>query len=965
MNIWHIEVFNKEGVGDVVGLQLLRDIKELGIDGVERVCFKQVYLLEGEYSAGDIEKIAQRFLADPICQEFSVESLDEKAAVLPKDTARTHTVEIAYNPGVMDPWEETIGKGIIDLGCKEARSVKTIKKYVMEGSISSETLDTICDELLYNKLIQHRIRSSEKSDIEFLHSIPEYTFSLITVDLLSAANEELLAISKNAQLYLSLDEMKAIQAHFVRLGRNPTDCEIETIAQTWSEHCCHKTFRAAIEMEDRQIDNLLKSTVMKVTKELNKEWCLSVFKDNAGIIAFDEKNAIAVKVETHNHPSALEPYGGASTGIGGVIRDILGAGLGARPIANTDVFCFAPFDIPAQEIPGGVLHPRRIIKGVVSGVRDYGNRMGIPTVNGAVLFDKQYLGNPLVYCGTIGIMPKDMCTKKVDPGDVIIAVGGRTGRDGIHGATFSSGELTSSTKETLSGAVQIGNPIAEKKVLDVLLAARDRGLYKAITDCGAGGFSSAVGELGEETGAEVHLEKVPLKYAGLTYTEMWISESQERMVLAAAPDKAAELIELFAKEDVEATCIGTFTDDKRLKLYYNDNLVCDLDMEFLHRGMPRVRRTARWKVPRKTPLCLRASFSEYGSFILKTLAHPNVCSKEWIIRQYDHEVQAGTVSKPLVGARNDGPSDAAVMRPLFHSRRGIAVANGINSKYGIYDPYWMAASNIDEAIRQQVAVGADFEKIALLDNFCWGNPEDPYILGSLVRAAEACYDIARGFGCPFISGKDSLYNEYVSDRKKVSIPGTLLITSIGIVDDVGKAVSMDFKKPGDYVYIIGETRNELAGSAFCDVAGLSGGEVPRVDVARARITMEKLSQAIRTGIVSAAHDCSDGGLAVAVCEMAMAGEVGADIDLGSAPCFSDITQGYEVLFSESNSRFIVSVPAESSGEFERLLGDVKFGLLGRTKAEPDVRFISLDKAQNITLTLADIRHAWKSTLDWQ
>ena len=502
------------------------------------------------------------------------------------------------------------------------------------------------------------------------------------------------------------------------------------------------------------------------------------------MIDFDGRYALCFKVETHNHPSAIEPYGGASTGLGGVIRDPLGTGLGAKPIANTDVFCFAPPDFPHDKLPPGVLHPRRILKGVRAGVADYGNRMGIPTLNGAILFDERYLANPIVMCGTIGLMPKEAAqTGRQQRGDLIVLVGGRTGRDGIHGVTFASGLLTGESEAVSASSVQIGNAITEKKMVDVLLRAREQGLYRRITDCGGGGLSSAVGEMAAETGARVYLEKVPLKYSGLSYTEIWLSEAQERMVLAVPPDSAEALISLFSSEDVEATVIGEFTGDRRLKLFYQGNLVGDLDMEFLHNGLPQLEREAVWTPP-QYPEPEFAQPPDLGDDLKKILGSWNVCSKEWVIRQYDHEVQGGSILKPLVGANNDGPGDGAILRPVLDSEMGVIISNGINPKYGDIDPYWMAASAVDEALRQVIAVGGSLERVALLDNFSWGNPEKPDRLGGLVRAAQGCYDIALAYGTPFISGKDSLYNEYETDKESICIPPTLLISAMAVMENV-------------------------------------------------------------------------------------------------------------------------------------------------------------------------------------
>ncbi|MEK7852621.1 MAG: AIR synthase-related protein, partial [Planctomycetota bacterium] len=530
-------------------------------------------------------------------------------------------------------------------------------------------------------------------------------------------------------------------------------------------------------------------TIMKATKQLNKPWCVSVFKDNAGIIRFDDHYNICFKVETHNHPSAIEPYGGANTGIGGVIRDIMGTGLGGKPILNTDVFCFAPPDTLQEKIPPGVLHPKRIFRGVVAGVRDYGNRTGIPTANGALFFDERYLGNPIVFCGTVGLIPKDMCGKNANPGDAIVVVGGRTGRDGIHGATFSSVELHEKSEQTSGGAVQIGNAITEKALLDVLLQARDKGLYHCITDCGAGGLSSAVGEMGQDLGAVVNLEKVPLKYEGLSYTEIWISEAQERMVIAVAPEKEVELLTLCKSENVGATVIGRFTNDKTLRLFYNAQPVGEIDMDFLHNGIPRLERKATWhKTVFEEPNLPEKG--DYGADLKKILSAWNVCSKEWVIRQYDHEVQGGSVLKPLQGVNNDGPGDACIITPVLGSRKGIIVSNGMNPRYGDIEPYNMAASAIDEALRQIIAVGGNLGQVALLDNFCWGNTNKPDRLGSLVKTAQGCYDVAIAYGTPFISGKDSLNNEFITEKETIVIPPTLLFSSVAVMDDVRIAISM-------------------------------------------------------------------------------------------------------------------------------------------------------------------------------
>ncbi|VAW14654.1 Phosphoribosylformylglycinamidine synthase, PurS subunit / Phosphoribosylformylglycinamidine synthase, synthetase subunit, partial [hydrothermal vent metagenome] len=692
--IWRVEIKNKDGVFDSHGESTKRSIVDLGLETITQVETVLVYNLETDSSKEVVSKIVQDLLSDPITQKYSITNEGKPILVMP--LKGRHLVEIAYHPGVMDPVERSTLKGIKDIGVKNVSSVRTAIQYILSGKLTKSNLSTITDRILLNKLIQHKVSFPVK-DSDILPKVAEHQFNRIIVDLLKASDRMLVKLSKDGQLFLSLDEMKVIQKYFRKLKRNPIDCELETIAQTWSEHCFHKTFRGTIQYtyveggkkKTSTIKNLLKTTIVKATEELNKPWCVSVFHDNAGVIKFDKESNICFKVETHNHPSALEPFGGANTGIGGVLRDILGTGLGAKPICNTDVFCFAPPDMKLKDLPKGTLHPKRVMKGVVSGVRDYGNKMGIPTVNGSLQFDEKFVGNPLVYCGSIGIMPKDKVKKKVGRGDLVVVVGGKTGRDGIHGATFSSGELTDESEVVSSGAVQIGDPIAEKKVMDAQLLARDKGLYTAVTDCGAGGLSSAVGEMGEILGVRVNLEKVPLKYHGLSYTEIWISESQERMVFSVKPSQIKKFLDVFESENVEATVIGEFIPSKKLELFFDGNKVCSLDMDFLYDGNPRVAKKALFKAPKKiNPRVPKKE--DLTSKLKEVLSHYNVCSKEWVVRQYDHEVQGGSIVKPFVGVKNDGPSDAAVITPKLGSSKGIAVSNGINIRYGMIDPYWMA-----------------------------------------------------------------------------------------------------------------------------------------------------------------------------------------------------------------------------------------------------------------------------------
>lgn len=964
--IWRVEITEKEGLSDPLGQNVRKDILDLGIGSAGDVRVVHVYLIEGNISEDQIRTISRELLADQVTQDYHY-TQDLFPSAAPDNGS---VIEIAYHPGVMDPVEESTLKGIRDLGFESA-AVRTARQYHFTGRLPSKDMNVIVEKVLSNKLIQHVVTSGPKPRTLKIASRKTEKVEVLTIDLLQAADKQLLKISRDGQLFLNLGEMKQIQKHFRALKRNPTDCELETVAQTWSEHCHHKTFRGNIEYtfqdgkdkKTKTISSLLKSTIVKATKKLDKDWCVSVFHDNAGVIRFDKDDNICFKVETHNHPSALEPFGGANTGIGGVIRDILGTGLGAKPVCNTDVFCFAPPDYDSKDLPPGTLHPKRVMKGVVSGVRDYGNKMGIPTVNGAILFDEGFVGNPLVYCGTVGIIPKGKERKKVSPGDKIVVAGGRTGRDGIHGATFSSGELTEESEVISSGAVQIGDPIQEKKVLDVLLKARDQQLYSAITDCGAGGLSSAVGEMGEKTGARVDLEKVPLKYEGLSYTEIWISESQERMVLAVPPAKAGELLDLFASENVEATVIGEFTDDGQLKLFYSGTPVCDLDMEFLHGGIPKITKKAVWKKA-KTGTPKMPVPSDLNDALLNCLSHYNVCSKEWVIRQYDHEVQGGTVIKPLVGISTDGPSDASVIRPKPDSFRGIAVANGVNVRYGMIDPYWMAASCIDEAIRQIVCVGGDPERIALLDNFCWGNPDKPDRLGGLVRCAQGCYQAAVAFQTPFISGKDSLYNEYTQAGQSIAIPGTILISSIGIVPDIRKCVTMDFKKPGNLIYVVGMTKAELGGSVYFDTLGELGSVVPDVNFKKAVKTFAAVHQAVQKGLVLSAHDCSEGGLGVALAEMAFSGGLGVTALLKKLPYQGKENRDDDRLFSESNSRIILEVDPRQQKKFESLFQGLPFSTIGRVEESPEFVIYGSQDKPCVNLYIDDLKRAWQEPLNW-
>ncbi len=947
-----IEICIKEHLPDSAGQGLVKGISDLGINSISDVRVIDVYWLDAELEREELELICGRLLADPVTQDYSYDSKINKS----KENG-LHSIEVAYNAGVADPVEETASKAVKDLGIDKVKAIKTAKRYLISGKLDKSDMDVICSRLLVNPIIQHIVGDNP---VVFPES-PKYEFKLKHIDILNADTGKLNDICR--EFGFNSDEMQAIGEYYSKLGRNPFDAELETLAQTWSEHCCHKTFKGKINFNGEIIDNLLKSTIARATKELDKPWCLSVFKDNAGVIEFDKKWALCFKVETHNHPSAIEPYGGASTGVGGVVRDVLGTGLSAKPVFNTDVFCFGNPDMAYEDVPEGVLHPRRMLKGVRAGVADYGNRLGIPTGNGAICFDKRYTANPLVYCGTVGLMPKEYSQMgQQKAGDMIVLAGGRTGRDGVHGVTFASEQLSKDSTQVSFSSVQIGNPIVEKKLIDTILQARDKGLFVRITDCGGGGLSSAVGEMAAETGARVYLDRVPLKYAGLSYSEIWISESQERMIMAVPPDKADELLKLFADENTEATIIGEFTDDKKLQLFYNDNLVCDLDMEFLHDGHPQLELRALWcKAGVVEP---KDECPDITESLLKILASWNVCSKEWVIRQYDHEVQGGSVLKPLVGKNSDGPGDAAIIRPVLDSDMGVIISNGINPKYSDIDPYWMAASAIDEALRQIIAVGGSLDRVALLDNFCWGNTNKPERLGTLVLACRACYDMSIAFGTPFISGKDSLNNEFHYKDTTIAIPDTLLISAMGVMKDSTKAVSMDFKKEGDLIYIVGTTYNELGGSEYFKSMGYLGNDAPKVNPQQAKKIMDNLSKATAKGLVKACHDLSEGGLAVALAEMAFAGSKGATVILSEVPLGDEIIRNDYILFSESNSRFLVEVAPEDVSKFEKTLGDVPFAYIGEVTALDTMQVFGLNNEVILKVEIDKLKEAWQKPLGW-
>ncbi|MDP6963552.1 MAG: AIR synthase-related protein, partial [Planctomycetota bacterium] len=812
-NAWRVELELLPNRKDPLGSNATATLNQCGLNLKSDLRVGRGYLLPPHLERQQVETVTSQLLADKVNEITTIIAPDQKAdygtAILVRRMA-----------GVSDPEAETAIRALelLDINLDGLR-IETYRSYRCLDDVNAAEFLRIGGAELANLTIEEAALASD--DI-CLHPTPSpRQSSRREIEIRDLSLEELIDVSKNMSLALTGEEMLAIQEFCRQIDREPTDAELETLAQTWSEHCKHKTLTGPVEFKMQDADgnvvqansysNLLKETVFAATQTLSPEWCWSVFKDNAGVIAMTDDIGIAVKVETHNHPSALDPYGGAGTGIGGCIRDILGTGKGARPFASTDVFCVGPEDIADEHIPPGTMHPNRVLDGVIAGVRDYGNRMGIPTVAGTIIRHPGYVANPLVFAGSIGEIPRRYVDKAAEPGDLIIAFGGRTGRDGIHGATFSSEALHEDSESVDSAAVQIGDPITEKKALDVLLEARDCDLFNAVTDCGAGGFSSAVGEMGEEIGAEVDLENAPLKYAGLDYWEIWISEAQERMVAAIPPSNLQQMQQLCDKHDVELTVLGKFADHQRLILRWHGEVVGDMPMDFLHGGVPQPVNQAVANVPPQNTTAWPSEFN-CEQLLLDTLAHPSVASKEAVVRQYDHEVQGGTVLKPYQGADGNGAGDGTVVKPRLDLPQGVAVGCGIAPRMAELDPYAGTANAIDEAIRNAVAAGGNPHRTAILDNFCWGDCRKPDRLGSLVLAAQACHDVAIAYGAPFISGKDSLNNEYRVGDEEVAIPPTLLCTAVAIVDDCEKTVGTYATGEGNIIVQIGATSNHGGGA---------------------------------------------------------------------------------------------------------------------------------------------------------
>jgi phosphoribosylformylglycinamidine synthase len=989
-----IEVGFKNGIRDALGEKVKRRIIDNLSLPVEKVSTVEVYTVTGDLTKDELKEAASGPLSDSVIQNFSIN--------IPLAGNFDWLIEVGFRPGVTDNVGKTAREAIeLLLGSNIGQrkiGVYTSRQYRICGEITKNDVEKIASGLLANDLIE-RYQIVSKTDFNFACGMPVYIpqvsgkaeVTVEEINLTAAGIDELLKISKDRILALNLTEMKAMRDYFrnkktldtrkkMGLGESITDVELECLAQTWSEHCKHKIFNSLINYTDGKkkkiIDSLFKTYIKDSTTKIRKakgrkDFCLSVFVDNAGIIKFNDDFNLVFKVETHNSPSALDPYGGALTGIVGVNRDPFGTGIGAKLIFNTDVFCFAsPFH--KKKLPPRILHPRRIYEGVREGVEHGGNKSGIPTVNGSIVFDERFLGKPLVYCGTASIMParikgKTTHEKEIKSRDLIVMTGGRIGKDGIHGATFSSEELHEGSPVT---AVQIGDPITQKKMTDFLLIARDRGLYRAITDNGAGGLSSSVGEMATYSGGcELDLTHAPLKYPGLQPWEILISEAQERMTLAVDPKKIKQFLELAKKMDVEATVLGRFTDSGNFHVLFGGQTVACLDMEFLHAGVPQMTLTAKWKQPKNRKPHF-APPPDLGKALLKMLSRLNICSKESVVRQYDHEVQGGSVIKPLVGAENDGPSDAAIIRPILDSMEGVVVAHGICPRYSDIDTYHMTACAMDEAIRNAVAVGADLDHLAGLDNFCWCDPvksvktpDGEYKLAQLVRANMAIYDYTTAFGVPCISGKDSMKNDYQIGKTKISIPPTLLFSVIGKIKDVRKAITMDAKRPQDLVYIIGETKEELGGSEWFALQKVIGNNAPQVIAAKAIKIYRALHKAMQSGIIASCHDCSDGGLAIALAETAFAGGLGMNIDLNFVPYRGKKRNDY-ILFSETASRFVVTVHPEDKRKFEKIMaGNITRGI-GLVTSDGLFQVTGLGGKLIIKEKISKLKDAWQKPLNF-
>lgn len=788
-----------------------------------------------------------------------------------------------------------------------------------------------------------------------------------TIPVRALSEEELTQLSQSMKLSLSTEDMLVVQQIFNEIGREPTDVELEVIAQTWSEHCKHRIFAATVQHtangKTEEIKSMYKTFIQRPSKEIMARkpgFVLSCFVDNAGFIKLDDRLSVCLKAETHNHPSAIEPYAGANTGLGGVIRDILGAGKGAKPIANLDVFCFGAPDTPQEMVEGhNIIHPLGIMRGVVHGVRDYGNRMGIPTTSGAIQFDPTYIYNPLVFCGTAGVIPQSDIAKEMKPGLAVVVIGGRTGKDGLHGATFSSAAMGEASHEEDQQAVQIGNPIEEKKTLDVILEARERGLIEFVTDCGAGGFSSAAGEMLSETGGNLYLERAPLKESSMLSWQIFLSESQERMVLAVKPENLAELQKLADTFQTEMTVLGESDDSGVLRVWHNGELVCELDNSKLHEAPTKHLTSVFNASPAETGVALDDSdLADDLKTIFEDFA---IVSREPIIREYDHEVQGNTVLKPLAGASADAPQDASVI-DIDNSDKLMSLALAILPEWGKTDPFAMGTGTVDETVRQLVLAGTNPEKIALLDNFCMGNPECPTELGRIVECAKGIREAALAYGAPYVSGKDSFYNYFETEDGPVNIPVTFLCSGFGVVEDAAHVHGSSLRRNNSVIFLVGNTEDEMGGSVYARVRGVANCKVPQTDcAANYAIYKQYYDKALTKGLVLSAHDISEGGLAVAAAEMAFSGKGGLCLDLDKLPTESGWSNKVVPCFSESTGRFLVEVDEDLAAEFAAAMEGCPCARIGTATADGKLTLTAGGESV-LSADIADLKRIWKHGL---
>jgi len=994
MNINHIQLLLKDDIVDVAGIRVQEDTRKYLHIETGKVKSGKIFSVSYELPAKQIQSFANYSLRDSILHEVYINNLYNETFY------KTHIL-ISKLPGVTDDEGVSAQKALCDLlnipFDFSTQWIFTHDIYYIENSLSEKQLNEIAEELLGNPLINHFEFGKFKGDISYLPTVQIQSDTNTEFIDIFVEDAQLEKLSKDLLLALDLNEMKAIQEHFqkkdvqvsrktVGLKEIPTDCEIEILAQTWSEHCKHKEFNAIINYKDldsgeeKTIDSLFKTYIQRSTNIIQKRledhgnnWLLKVFSDNAGVVRIDEDRVFIWKVETHNSPSALDPYGGALTGIVGVNRDPLGTGIGGgKLLFNTNVLCFGSPYFDGQLL-SGQLHPRRIMTGVVKGIEDGGNKSGIPTINGSVIFDDRFSGKPLVFCGTGAVMPtqyngKNSWEKPIDPGDRIVMAGGRVGKDGIHGATFSSLEIDEHSPRS---AVQIGSPITQKNLSDFMEHAVKKGWIKCSTDNGAGGLSSSVGELATiPGGAVIQLEKVPLKYSGLQPWEIFVSESQERMTFVVEQINITNLFTLAQDYEVELSDIGCFSNEGFLDVRFGEKKIAYIDLNFLHDGVPKKHLVAEWKKPNVSEPVLPRNL-DYNDVLLKMLSSLNICSRESIIRRYDHEVKGKSIVKPLMGESGVAPQDAAVMRLGFDSYAGIAVSNGIMPRYGDIDAYEMSAGAFDEAVRSIIAVGGKLPDPSNEDNLFWSvndnfcvpdsafhpesNPDGKYKLAQLVRMNEALFDMATAFNIPMTSGKDSMKNDFIKEGIKISVPPTILYSMVAKIKDVRNTITAEFKKEGDLIYLVGQTYDELGGSDFYSLYNELGANVPKVRLEDAKRIYKKMNLAQENNLIYSTHDLSDGGLAVALAESAFGGNLSANINFKS----TDLSLN-ALLFSESFSRFIVTIDETKREEFENTFStDVT--LIGKVTNNCKLQMF-FNGNSIINLSCEKLLGAWRSGL---